>query len=91
MDSSKLDENPREKASVISVLSFYWTFGLFRKGYLKVLQLNDLIRPLNADRSERLGDLLQRQVLVNSVNAHINSNIHIQLLSINFIIMIHEG
>lgn len=63
MDSSKLDENPREKASVFSVLSFYWTFGLFRKGYSKVLQLDDLIQPLNADRSERLGDLLNRQVV----------------------------
>lgn len=64
MDSSKLDENPREKASVLSVLSFYWTFGLFRKGYSKVLQLDDLIRPLNADRSERLGNLLNRQVFL---------------------------
>lgn len=62
MDSAKLDENPREKASVFSVLSFYWTFGLFRKGYSKVLQLDDLIRPLTEDRSERLGDLLNRQV-----------------------------
>lgn len=60
MDSSKLNENPREKATVFSVLTFYWTFGLFRKGYSKILQLDDLIRPLTADRSEILGNVLNR-------------------------------
>lgn len=65
---SKQLENPREKASVFSVLTFYWTFGLFRKGYSKVLELEDLVRPLNADRSERLGNLLSRQVIYSPSN-----------------------
>lgn len=59
MDAHKLAENPRARASFLSVLTFYWTFSLFRKGYSKILQLNDLFRPLNEDRSEKLGDLLE--------------------------------
>ncbi|EAT42552.1 AAEL005937-PA [Aedes aegypti] len=42
----KLATNPREKANILSVLTFWWTIDLFRKGYNKVLELQDLFKPL---------------------------------------------
>lgn len=50
--------NPREKANIISVLLFWWTIGIFKKGYKKVLELHDLCQPLNVDQSEKLGNRL---------------------------------
>lgn len=52
--------NPREKANCLSVVLFWWTIGIFKMGYRKVLQLEDLFRPLNADKSENLGDRLEK-------------------------------
>lgn len=56
----KLLTNPREKANVVSVLFFWWTIGMFKKGYRKVLDLTDLYQPRNVDRSEKLGDRLDK-------------------------------
>lgn len=60
MDASrrKLLDNPRERAGLLSVLLFYWTIPLFKKGYGKVLQLEDIFKPLNVDRSDSLGNRL---------------------------------
>lgn len=55
-----LPPNPRAKANILSVLTFWWTIDLFRKGYRKVLELGDLFQPLTEDRSERLGDRLEK-------------------------------
>lgn len=62
MESSKrrMDENPRETANIFSILLFSWTIPLFKKGYYKVLELEDIFRPLNVDRSELLGDRLEK-------------------------------
>lgn len=60
MEAFKLPNNPREKASIFSQLTFFWTFELFRKGYSKILNLDDLYRPLNEDQSTLLGNLLER-------------------------------
>lgn len=57
-----LPPNPRDKANIISVLFFTWTIKLFRIGYTKVLDLQDLFRPINKDRSDLLGDRLERWV-----------------------------
>ncbi|XP_055636392.1 ATP-binding cassette sub-family C member 4-like [Toxorhynchites rutilus septentrionalis] len=57
----KLDINPREKANFLSIATFWWTIDLFKKGYSKVLELQDLFRPLDADRSDALGDRLEKQ------------------------------
>lgn len=54
----KLPTNPREKAGIFSILFFCWTFPIFKKGYSKVLQLDDIFQPLNVDRSELLGNRL---------------------------------
>lgn len=61
MESSqhKLPPNPREKANILSILLFTWTLPLFRKGYTKVLELQDISESLTSDRSESLGDRLE--------------------------------
>jgi hypothetical protein len=55
----KLTKNPRSTANIFSILTFYWTIGLFRKGYNQVLQINDLYQPLKEDESGSLGDRLE--------------------------------
>lgn len=55
----KLPPNPRENANVLSVLFFVWTLPLFKKGYAKVLELEDIFQPLISDRSESLGNRLE--------------------------------
>lgn len=56
----KLLANPREKANIVSVLFFWWTIGVFRKGFRKVFELTDLFEPLVVDHSEGLGDRLEK-------------------------------
>uniref|UniRef100_A0A182IVJ8 Uncharacterized protein n=1 Tax=Anopheles atroparvus TaxID=41427 RepID=A0A182IVJ8_ANOAO len=57
----KLPPNPRQNANIFSTLTFWWTIDLFRKGYSKVLELQDLFRPLDVDRSDVLGDRLEKK------------------------------
>lgn len=42
--------------------TFRYTIGMFRKGYQKVLDVDDLYNPINSDRSTYLGDRLERLV-----------------------------
>ena len=62
MESSRktLPRNPREKSNILSILLFTWTIPLFKKGYTKVLQLDDIFQPLPYDKSELLGDRLEK-------------------------------
>jgi ATP-binding cassette, subfamily C (CFTR/MRP), member 4 len=53
-------ENPRENANIFSILTFWWTIDLFKTGYRKVLELNDLFKPLKVDESASLGDRLEK-------------------------------
>ncbi|XP_066582134.1 probable multidrug resistance-associated protein lethal(2)03659 isoform X2 [Prorops nasuta] len=61
MDSSKKKSkpNPREKASFVSVLLWWWTISLFKTGYRKILGVEDLFDPLKDDQSSLLGDRLE--------------------------------
>lgn len=52
--------NPRDKANIVSVLLFWWTLPIFRKGYSKVLELTDLYEPCDVDHSQKLGDRLEK-------------------------------
>ncbi|XP_071872524.1 ATP-binding cassette sub-family C member 4 isoform X1 [Bombus fervidus] len=63
MDSSnsKSKPNPRVKASLLSVLLWWWTIDLFKTGYRKVLQTEDLYSPLKTDHSSYLGDRLEKR------------------------------
>ncbi|PNF15051.1 hypothetical protein B7P43_G16818 [Cryptotermes secundus] len=62
MDSSKklTNANPRATANPISVLVFWWIKDLFWKGYDKDLDVEDLYDILPNDRSEMLGDDLEK-------------------------------
>lgn len=64
MESSqrKYSPNPRDNASILSIIFFAWTLPLFKKGYEKVLQIEDMFQPLNADHSKLLGDRLEKWV-----------------------------
>lgn len=55
-----LPPNPRAKANIFSILTFWWTIDLFRTGYRKTLELGDLFQPLEQDTSEALGDRLEK-------------------------------
>ncbi|XP_011700174.1 PREDICTED: probable multidrug resistance-associated protein lethal(2)03659, partial [Wasmannia auropunctata] len=63
MDSTKIKSkpNPREKANIVSVLLWWWTIKLFRTGYKKDLEVEDLYEPLKADRAKLLGDRLEKR------------------------------
>lgn len=54
-----LPPNPREKTNFLSILFFTWTLPLFKKGYNKVLEFDDIFQPLKDDRSDALGDRLE--------------------------------
>jgi ATP-binding cassette subfamily C (CFTR/MRP) protein 4 len=62
MDFTKeqYNRNPREKANPLSVLFFTYTIGMFKKGYSKALDVDDLYSPIKSDRSTILGDRLER-------------------------------
>ena len=56
----QLTDNPRENANILSVLTFFWTIKLFKRGYQKVLGVGDLFKPLKEDKSENLGNRLEK-------------------------------
>lgn len=62
MESTRktLPPNPRENANIFSVLFFAWTVPLFKKGYSKILELDDIFKPLKSDQSDSLGERLER-------------------------------
>lgn len=62
MDSSRkfTKTNPRATANPVSVLVFWWIKDLFWKGYDKDLEVEDLYNILPNDRSEMLGDELEK-------------------------------
>lgn len=51
--------NPSEKANFFSKILFTWTIPLFKLGYVKMLQMEDVFRPLKEDHSDSLGDRLE--------------------------------
>ncbi|XP_023313499.1 multidrug resistance-associated protein 4-like [Trichogramma pretiosum] len=51
--------NPRESANTFSVLFWWWTIGIFKKGYSEILGFEDLYDPLTEDKSAKLGDRLE--------------------------------
>lgn len=56
----KLPPNPHESANWFSKIFFTWTVPFFKKGYHKVLQLDDIFQPKACDQSESLGDRLEQ-------------------------------
>lgn len=62
MESSRtqLLTNSRESANLLSVLFFGWTIPIFKRGYGKQLDSKDVYEPLDEDRSNYLGNRLDR-------------------------------
>lgn len=56
----KLPPNPRETANILTRLLFTWTVPMFRRGFRKELEQSDMYAPLHCDRSEKLGDRLEK-------------------------------
>lgn len=56
----KFSSNPRERANILSTLFFTWTIPMFVKGYKKDLEMHDMYQPLTCDRSDSLGDRLEK-------------------------------
>ncbi|KAJ9591425.1 hypothetical protein L9F63_002031, partial [Diploptera punctata] len=52
--------HPRTSANIFSILTFSWTRELFKKGYRKDLEVDDLYDVLEEDRSDLLGNTLER-------------------------------
>uniref|UniRef100_A0A7N8Y2U6 Multidrug resistance-associated protein 4 n=1 Tax=Mastacembelus armatus TaxID=205130 RepID=A0A7N8Y2U6_9TELE len=52
--------NPAATANILSKLFFWWLNPLFRTGYKRRLEEDDMYEVLEEDRSERLGQDLQR-------------------------------
>ncbi|KAK4880096.1 hypothetical protein RN001_008242 [Aquatica leii] len=61
MDITKqtVNVNPRENANPLSVLFFTYTAGMFKKGYSKTLDVDDLYNPITSDQSAILGNRLE--------------------------------
>lgn len=53
-----LPENPVVKAWLPSYVTFWWCFPIFFLGWKKELDLDDLYKPLDAHKSDYLGDKL---------------------------------
>lgn len=62
---SSTHPNPRDTANIFSILFFYWTIPIFKKGYQKLLEIEDVFCPLEVDKSKALGERLQRYVNFN--------------------------
>lgn len=56
----KLPENPCENANFLSKLFFLWTIPFYKIRYKTEVNLNDVYAPLTSDRSETLGNRLEK-------------------------------
>ncbi|KAG5877618.1 hypothetical protein JTB14_015566 [Gonioctena quinquepunctata] len=57
--SEKYNPNPRDGANFFSVLFYWYTLPIFRKGMKKTLDVEDIYNPLKEDRSGLLGNRLE--------------------------------
>lgn len=55
----KLKENPRDRANIFSVLVFSWVIPLFKEGFSKPLETEDLFQSRQCDKSKILAEKLQ--------------------------------
>lgn len=62
MESTRLKftPNPYEGANFLSKLFFIWTVPFYKIRYKKEIDMNDVYGPLKSDRSELLGNRLEK-------------------------------
>ncbi|KAJ8680830.1 hypothetical protein QAD02_016617 [Eretmocerus hayati] len=53
-------KNPRASASILSILTFKWLFGIFRTGFIRELEETDLFSTLDEHSSQFLGNKLSQ-------------------------------
>ncbi|VVC32370.1 Hypothetical protein CINCED_3A012061 [Cinara cedri] len=53
--------HPRQTANVFEIVSFSWLLRLFRTGRKRTLEISDLYTTLDAHKSSKLGDELEKQ------------------------------
>lgn len=74
----KLLPNPRAKANFISFVFFGWSIPFFRRAYNEVLGPGDVSEPLANDRSNVLGDRLERysdlEIFLRQINKYLNKS-----------------
>ena len=56
----KLLQNPRQNANIVSSLFFGWAIPILKRTYQNILHPNDAFEPLDEDRSEFLGNRLEK-------------------------------
>ncbi|KAF2889555.1 hypothetical protein ILUMI_16618, partial [Ignelater luminosus] len=64
MDSDayiKLKKNPRENASWLSIITYFFTFNTLRKGYRYGIQKEDIYEIVTDFRSENAGNQLEKE------------------------------
>ncbi|XP_014467785.1 PREDICTED: multidrug resistance-associated protein 4-like [Dinoponera quadriceps] len=59
-DSNNMKRNPKETANIFSQIFLWWMKELFMKGAKRDLEESDIYRPLNADRSEKATNHLEK-------------------------------
>lgn len=64
--------NPRQSANLLSMLFFGWSIPIFKKGYAKPLDSEDVYEPLDKDRSSNLGGRLERCVCYHGLITFVN-------------------
>lgn len=57
-NASEAKPCPREKANLLSYMTFWWTLPILFKGAKKSLELDDLYQPLSAHKSDTIGNKL---------------------------------
>ncbi|XP_063913978.1 probable multidrug resistance-associated protein lethal(2)03659 [Zophobas morio] len=59
--SVEKEKHPRETTNIISKFSFFYIIALFKKGYTKGLEYDDVYDVLNTCRSNELGNRLEQE------------------------------
>ncbi|XP_065349429.1 probable multidrug resistance-associated protein lethal(2)03659 [Cloeon dipterum] len=58
--TSLKNPHPRAKANFLSAVTFWWTYGIFAKGYKTEMKIDDLYSTLPDHRSARVGNKLEK-------------------------------
>ncbi|KAJ8878173.1 hypothetical protein PR048_022640 [Dryococelus australis] len=69
----KVQHNPIQKANIISKIFLWWMRDVLWTGHKRDLEQADLYDVLETDSSSYLGDILERQVVLNISNSFLLS------------------
>ncbi|CAH0558001.1 unnamed protein product [Brassicogethes aeneus] len=95
------NKNPRDTANSLSVLFFTYTFKFFKRGYGKTIFADDIFSPITCDKSQELGDRLEKKWITHITQAKklnktpkfsktLIATFWMELLSISLVLFIQE-